>query len=319
MSATPLSDWTILIQGPVIDAPWLYAAVDKLRASAPGCPIYLSTWIGTVVDESKFDRIVFSKDPGASSLPIVQVGPFRFKATTVARPIYPNNLRRFIVSAKAGLDVVRTRYTLKCRTDFIPADARMIHAYSCLPARSAFSSDEACFINESLILTLEWFSRDPLRLPYLHHPGDIVMAGLTRDLAEFFDCPLPDEVRHCNEQYLWINRIKKKQPLSFPHGCSFTPMAALESERLMLNNFRFHPMGDFSGFSINKDLRRHNTPPTCYRPEEHNARLARLQQKPYIAFFLLATFLRYVLFTGRGLLGCIKRPLKRSFGFPPTE
>lgn len=173
------ADISVVVQG-AVDPSLLIECVSSIRQQLPDAEIILSTWDGTnISDSTLFDRVIFSKDPGAK--PISIGGAM-------------NNTNRQLVSTLSGIKAATRRYTLKLRTDCRLDGIGFIEAFEQYPIRNpAFSLFQHKVVIPRYATRLETSKR-----PYLFHPADIALFGLTTDLHRLFNIPLVTE-----EQFAW--------------------------------------------------------------------------------------------------------------------
>ncbi len=250
MKNTIGADTTVLIQGSVLDEESNISGdfckyIRKTMASMPQCKFVLSTW---EVDENKKSilkdllgpdaKVIYNEDPGALSKDI-----HKHTITT--------NVNRMIVSTLNGLRNVSTKYVVKMRTDsYIFSDNILgklggIGSYARLPSYSLF---------DSYIVNCNLFARHhESYLPFLFHPGDIMMAGLTKDLITLFDVPLAEKslielcyyrYSTCNmtlvpEQFIWLSCLKRNghNNIRFSSNFEINSFAAKQSENYYMTNF----------------------------------------------------------------------------------
>lgn len=250
-------DISVVIQGGILDA---YGELDvkflqNLESTSKAlheCEIIVSTWKANSLIEKQLVasypavHFIFNEDVGALKKDIDGV-------TVVC------NVNRMIASSAYGLKAATRDYSIKIRTD------------SYLHNDNIVSILNKCFIDESIegvkkiqredryvvfdkhVINCNLFARNPAsHLPFLFHPGDILFAGLTKDLFTIFDIPLADEslfeyrksfmnacyMKLVPEQYLWVKNIEKiKGGLNYSGNFSNEKNEVIESECFFLNNF----------------------------------------------------------------------------------
>lgn len=237
------SDISVVIQG-AVDPALLKHCVTSVREKLPHAEIILSTWDGTSVEDAGlFDQIVYSADPGAR--PISKGGAL-------------NNTNRQIVSTLNGLKASTRPYSLKFRTDCKLSGTGFLEAFDNYPVRhDAFKLFQRKIVAPRFASRIETGKR-----PYLFHPADIALFGLTTDLVTLFDVPLvnaeqfnwvensPDQsVRsylksvgmHCQlvpEQHLFIHALRHAGfMVDLPHPHAHTPELIQISRALLVNNY----------------------------------------------------------------------------------
>lgn len=162
---------TFIVQGPV--GTETKKCVNSIRENYPGSEIILSTWIGSDIDLIKrmtMKNIVYSTDPGDSGRMFLNNKIF-------------NNINRQLVSTKAGLSKVNTKYAVKTRTDF-----RFINSNlkDFLNKYEDFCINEEMRFVDKRILTLGADRRFPFFI------FDFCFAGKSSDLRLLFNIPLMD-------------------------------------------------------------------------------------------------------------------------------
>ncbi len=94
---------TFVVQGPV-EKKATSLCLQSIRNSFPNSRIVLSTWAGSHTDGLEYDSVVYSEDHGAAVCDLNNVNC---------------NINRQILSSKAGLEIVKTKYVAKVRSDLI--------------------------------------------------------------------------------------------------------------------------------------------------------------------------------------------------------
>lgn len=249
-----LRDCAIVMQGPVANELGInrdfVANIRRIRCCFPDLKIIVSCWeLPPDLKENllKISRyytfkVVFNIDPGSLS-------------TKVRGANYICNVNRMIVSTRNALNLIDETYVIKIRAD------------------SYFSTDKIKYVMENYynnisfilgreleykvfnqrIINANLFARDAEGyLPYLFHPGDILLAGLKKDLIKLFDINLArDEIFEVSrrgyfytmmklvpEQYLWINCIERETGNKpFDGNAYFSEELVNLSEKYYVNNF----------------------------------------------------------------------------------
>lgn len=243
------NDVTLLIQGGVVDNHGLIDInickyINISCQSLPRCQVVLSTWSMSKTNfeqlRSQLDKrvsIVLNDDPGVL-----------YKKIGIST--YKTNINRMIVSTKAGLANISTKYTIKIRTDSYLSSSKILEEIR----RTRYFSRNAKFnVLEEYVVNCNLFARHHNSyLPFLYHPGDILLAGLTSDLIRIFDINLcQDDVieifNHwhstCSmklvpEQYIWASCIKKYFDSDFSYqNFNVTRTNKAMSEHFYMNNF----------------------------------------------------------------------------------
>lgn len=248
-----MNSLSIVFQGPVLCNGKLnnniVRNISRTRKVFPNSEIIVSTWHCTAKHELALLRqmadvnvtVVLSQDPGAI-IGRDQSGE------------WVTNINRLLLSSQAGLQKVTRPLVVKLRTD------------TCLYGRSIESllerfvltdegpaRDEVYKVFKKRVINGSWFARDAEgSLPYLFHPGDIFLAGLTEDVRLFFSAPLADSGlfspssmqglwcawRYVPEQWFWIHSIQQATGKTVYEGnFTYTPEYIEASGRYYLANF----------------------------------------------------------------------------------
>lgn len=190
---------TVVIQGPIdwsissiYSRPTTLMLTRQIRRLMPGAHIVLSTWADQSVEGLSYDRVVFSEDPGPQG---------------VWPSFTPNNVNRQIVSTNEGLNVVRTKYVLKIRSDIILLSTEFMNVYAGLPRLA--DDDRAIFkfpiLSNNLTsrksrAVLERMPDNPLPL----HPSDHVHFGHREDLRCLWGVPLQTD----EDAFYFMDRVQ---------------------------------------------------------------------------------------------------------------
>lgn len=223
--------------------------IASTRRHFPEDEIILSTWkLSAPLHQQLQDSlktlqvvIIESEDPG----PLV----YQEKETR-----WVTNINRMIVSSRQGIYQATHTNVVKLRTDSRLYNRNIEYLLrhrseeeQLYPREPAYSLFRQRIINSNL------FARNARGyMPYLFHPGDILLAGSKQDLFALFDIPLADEsifevcfcfsifslMRYVPEQYLWVKYIEKVTGVSEFPGNRFTSEKLKKaSERFYINNF----------------------------------------------------------------------------------
>lgn len=252
-------DVSIVIQGAIfdtkkqkVDAQFI-EYLEKAISIFIGCEFIVSTW--------EFPREIYfglcEKYPQVNFVLNADVGPIIKIVDDV--PIV-TNVNRMIFSTISGLREVNRKYAIKLRTDsFLYNDSILQSLYYVMNKREFFGLDlekrnERYRIFDHHVINCNLFARNPRsHLPFLYHPGDIFLAGLTKDLIKLFNIPLATEdlIKKCNsvrntcfmklvpEQYIWVQCIKISRSTDTFDYSNFTydEKEIEKSEQYYLNNF----------------------------------------------------------------------------------
>lgn len=257
-----IEELSLVFQGPATHLGTLMPSVRRnlacARSTFPQAEIILSTWQMAPAAEKTLQmaldsldvQVVFSPDPGALSVTAYDI-------------TYSTNLNRMLRSASVGLSAVHRPLAIKLRTDTTLNGQHLLELLTrWVLEASGPPRDPAFQIFRGRVVTASWFARDARgSLPYLFHPGDILLAGYTEDVRLFFDAPLADSSlfapssqsgawcawRYVPEQWCWVHAIQAiSGSLPWPGNFSNTPAETAASEQYFLANFvpfRPHQLG----------------------------------------------------------------------------
>lgn len=251
------SEISIIIQGGILnssrelDIDFIYNLNLTLN-NFPDSEIIVSTWKANDVVEDKLKssyprvKFLFNRDVGAISRYIDGVNVI-------------SNVNRMLISSLKGLQSASKKYSVKIRTDSYLYNNNILSCMSDYFLKNRFLSVEDVLRQQEYtvfsrhLINCNLFARNPYsQLPFLYHPGDIMLAGLTQDVLRFFDVPLADEsiFEHCKsmmnacymryvpEQYVWVKNLERSIP-GFKFSGNFSRDAAEveRSEKMYVNNF----------------------------------------------------------------------------------
>ena len=172
------SDLTFCIQGQVSIGRSGENQTEKLIESVfrlfPGSPVVFATWKDQDARIQQRDglRIIELEDPGSLAR--------EFGSTS------PNNINRQIRSTKASLELAKTRFAIKVRSDMIFNSNRLIRLLDRLPD----TKHHRFSWFEKYVLVHDRLTLNPLgELPFPMHPADHVQAGLLSDLKRYWSMP----------------------------------------------------------------------------------------------------------------------------------
>lgn len=241
---------SIIFQGPVDPANTeLYHYLNRTRKAYPESEIILSTWRLSPRDEQTLTAKIFSL--GVRLIQSDDPGPLIGKD---ASGTWYTNLNRLLCSAKAGLDAATCPLAIKLRTDTYLSNRKLLPLLKeIMPPSPELPREPGFLVFQNRVITATWFARDSRgSLPWLFHPGDILLAGNTDDLRLFFSAPLagPDLFqpvtapgmwsawRYVPEQWFWVHAIRAATGNHvFKGNFHHTPRLVAESERYFLANF----------------------------------------------------------------------------------
>lgn len=241
---------TVLIHGPISRECGKHyaqgqtvAVIDSVKNFLPGARIIISTWQGAEAENLGADQVIYSIDPGAL--------PYGFNHR-------PNNVNRQIVVMRAGLKLVKTKYTLKLRSDTVLTSNSLVKNWGKFEARN-----ERLRIFEQRITTAAILTMNP-RLcylekqftPFLFHVNDMIQFGLTVDMVKLWDLPLMEQrdfkyfssqdlrgqrdqiaCRRVPEDYVWTTVLSRAGVTVNDSWADFQPQLLSVSELSIINNF----------------------------------------------------------------------------------
>jgi hypothetical protein len=261
-------DISVVVQG-AIDKELTPKCLASIRKQLPNAQIILSTWIGSDVNGLDYDILVENNDPGNTpSFDLtIKMSPEIQKPKQKA-----NNVNRQIVSTFNGLKLVKTKYALKMRTDFIIEHTGFLRYFGKFKSHT----NELRVFKEKVVSFSGVHSNN---LPF--HPCDFLYFGLTEDLVTLFDIPLQTDAQayYCKthdidlenkyldwkfflpqfvpEQYIWTNCINKFYPQQIKTFESFSDLSGDNirlSEIAHVNNFICINLFQYGIFPLKKEL-----------------------------------------------------------------
>ncbi|TNV22510.1 hypothetical protein FH968_00145 [Buttiauxella sp. B2] len=245
---------SIVFQGPVVEGggpphPALFF-IQRTRQCFPHAEMIVSTWYRTpeadaalLAQLSVMDvRLVLSEDPGALT-------------GSDGAGTWLTNLNRLRVSAQAGLAAATRPLAVKLRTDCYLGSRALVGLLNRhVVADDGLARDGHFQVFSRRVINASLFARDARgSLPYLFHPGDILLAGRTADVRLFFSAPPATPAlfapatmpglwcawRYVPEQYFWVHAIHQATDRWVYDGnFHYTPAQVAASEQYYLANFR---------------------------------------------------------------------------------
>lgn len=246
-------DITVVIQGN-FEKDITANTIRSIRKYLPEAKIIVSTWEKCDCDGEDYDVLIQSKDPGACECGLYADIPIG------------NNGNRQIVSTKAGLNKVNTKYTLKLRSDLVLLDNSFLDYFDEYPFR-----EEQYSIFKHKIIIGELFTRNNFiyrdtegkrhNVGKPFHPSDWFFFGLTEDIRKIFDnidlippnemagydCKYPRRVhgnkyryswRYTTEQHIFLGCVRQKfKNIQFDDWTDWNSEIMSFSEKVMMNNF----------------------------------------------------------------------------------
>lgn len=217
-------DISFVVQGPVL---WdrtnsinlTEMVCESIRLYYPDSEIILSTWVGTLTENIKFDKVIFNEDPGFIDMTL----------DGVARK---NNTNRMIVSTYNGLIAASKKYVFRIRSDLIITNNRLLNLNNELITNSKYS----VFYNKIIILpSVKKYTNGRI----LFSLSDWAYFGLKHDLICFYNLPLMDEndLIKYDGTASWENNLVAEQYLIKTYFQQFEHYSLLK---------QFHRMYDYS-------------------------------------------------------------------------
>lgn len=224
---------SFVVQGPIIKngVNSTYNILKSIRSNFPNSEIILSSWVGEDAKGLEYDHLVLSEMP--PSLHLYEK--------------HQCNINRQIVSTVEGVKVATKKYLIKTRTNTLFENNNLLTIFNDVPTNSVF---------ENYVFTIDLFSRDIYKSTiksyhdgFLHHPSDIFMMGLKKDILELFSCASATKKIMLNrnglgklvpEQYLWMHLLIRKGKIrNFKNSLvRYNPVACFKSEKLLFENFK---------------------------------------------------------------------------------
>lgn len=187
---------------------------DSIRRYFSGARVIVSSWEGEQEQEFQGpDQFVYSQDPGSGA-----------RYLTGER----NNVNRQIVSTRAGLARVQTRYAVKLRSDLLFVHGKLSKLFEL--AEASHKAPWSIMTGRMLVLDRQTYS--PLKYAaggLALHVSDHFQFGLAEDLKKFWNMPMmsdsdeayfrplaelhPNRAIHIPrwraEQYFWMQNLSR--------------------------------------------------------------------------------------------------------------
>lgn len=249
------SELSFVVQGPIYQD-----ITDKvcksIREYFPECEIVLSTWEGSSIEGLKYDKVVFSKDPGSIQ--------------RVENQKILMNANRQYISSKNGIAVGSRKFIIKTRSDIVFKNNNLLERLEKLTIYNQ-KDKEYSFLQNRIIVT-NVTSVNPhknLQMPF--HLCDWFYAGLAEDIKNLFDIPLyPEEkyaswyathpkptnntsdslARYAAESYIISEFVRKYKNINFEHSFDISSDNIEISERVIANNFMIYSNRQLGFYSL---------------------------------------------------------------------
>lgn len=278
-------DISVVIQGPVFSHTTPLAphgitrqVLQALRQHLPQATLILSTWQDQPLDGLDADIILQLDDPGTTSF---------YRKGAKAENLY-NNGNRLICSTQAGLAQVKTKYTLKIRSDLL-----LFHPWFSSYFDQFQHVDAPWQVLQQRIIGFPIYSlkyETALQpdlsqkiQPRPFHVSDWAYFGLTTDIKKLFDCPLMDEPstsrwfetrskpsndlwpdrlwRYSPEQYIVSNLAQRTLGICLDHASQDDAEILQASERFIANNFIILDQHQWGLWSLKLQVYQDQLPP----------------------------------------------------------
>ncbi len=210
---------SIVIQGPVQNYKGreqeegsTVRCVQSIRQHLPGATIIVSTWKDQDLTGLDFDQLVMSDDPGQND-----------------DGFCPQNYDRQILSTKAGLERVTTKYAMKMRGDnHLTGDE-----FKFVQQRYQAANEADRIFEEKVVINSNLFRRFSRCREVILFPSDFFYFGLTADLKKiweqpsFTEQPFSDYLVNRKSEFshlspleaeqvycvIWLHTLSEKSPL----------------------------------------------------------------------------------------------------------
>ena len=221
----PNKEITFVLQGPIIQEKNVTKrSCESIKKYFPESKIILSTWKNSNSNNLNFDEKIETEDPGANNY-------YYFNNYKIL-----NNINRMITSSYNGLISVKTKYSIKLRSDMY------LQSNNLLKLLGIVNTSSCNYARKKIIIPSNMATNPDRELKLLFHPSDCFFAGLSEDLIDLFDIPLmnseqmtyfknhksqnfqksPILARYTCEQYLFYSFIKKKINFNFENAFDYS-------------------------------------------------------------------------------------------------
>ena len=268
-----MKDLTILIQGPFFEFENYNSNqnIKILRKVFPDSDILISTWENeTRFFKNENNRIIFNKDPGF-------ITDKHFGSATPG-----SNIQRQIISVKNGLKEIKSKYTLKIRSDCYFNSNKILN----LNIHKFLKNKKYSFL-ENRIITSSVGSLNQAETKILYHYSDWFNFGLTKDLNKLWsNITIEDDdinffskffnkkkniygkdwdLKYTAEQFIYYKSLSNKFSNQLIHAHDFSKTKLEEAENYLINNFYLVDPDDVNFIfpkydeKINKNLKINDT------------------------------------------------------------
>lgn len=266
-------DLTILIQGPYFEFENYNSNknIDILSKLFPKAKIIISTWEGeNRYSKNHSDKIIYNKDPGF--ITDEHIGS--------ATP--GSNIKRQIISVKSGLEKIKSKYTLKIRSDCYFNSNKILK----IDIENYKINNEHSVL-KNRIITSSIGTLNQAETSILYHYSDWFNLGLTEDLKKLwsnaniekqdinFFSKFPKkkkniygkdwDLKYTAEQFIYFKSISNKLRNGIFHAHDYSKKKLELAENYLINNF-YLVDPDYIDFvfpkydeKINKNLKKNST------------------------------------------------------------
>lgn len=217
----PNKEITFVLQGPIIhENEVTRKSCESIKKYFPESKLILSTWKNSNSNNLNIDQKIESVDPGANYY-------YYFNDNETL-----NNINRMITSSYNGLTSVKTKFSVKLRSDMY------LQSNNLSKLLGIVNTSNCNYARKKIIIPSNMAINPDRELKLLFHPSDNFFAGISEDLIDLFDIPLmnneqmtyfknyksksseksPILARYTCEQYLFYSFLKKKINLNFENA-----------------------------------------------------------------------------------------------------
>ena len=225
------------IEGHIKEVDVTKKSCESIRKYFPESKIILSTWKNSNSEDLNIDKKIESIDPGATN--------YYYKDEKIKKL---NNINRMLVSSYNGLISVKTKFSVKLRSDMYFQSNNLSNLLGII------NSSSSSYARKKIIIPSNMALNPDREYKLLFHPSDTFFAGLTEDLVDLFNIPLMDDEqmtyfkndmkndspilgRYTGEQYLFYSYIKNKIQINFENAFDFSKEKKLVHDKVFSNLF----------------------------------------------------------------------------------
>lgn len=234
-------DITVLIQGPYDNN--TLNCINSVKSIFSNSQIVLSTWESPNIPVLKNVILVTNRDPGAVSF--------------IKDNNKPNNINRLILSTQNGLKCIKSKYTLKLRSDLVITNTNFLNYFNRFPLSNEYNLFKSKVL-VSDIFTLYYEIIDDRKVFTPFHVSDWWYFGYTEDIKQLYSCTLVDEPgfskyfdklesfylvnnvtrRMSSEQYILSSLAQRRfNNINFIDSRHVTDLNNLQSKKIIASNF----------------------------------------------------------------------------------